>query len=87
MSEKPTRILIVDDTPQNITLLDAVLTPRGYSVDTASSGADALSRVAAEPPDLILRDVSLVFSPADLIYMLVCGSRRCRLIVLMSPWG
>ena len=32
------RLLIVDDSPQNIRLLDAVLSPRGYAVLPASSG-------------------------------------------------
>ncbi|WP_112218921.1 response regulator [Polynucleobacter campilacus] len=36
---KPTNILIVDDTAENIDLLKAVLESRGYAVKTASSGA------------------------------------------------
>ena len=50
-------ILIVDDLPQNIRLLEAVLTPRGYEVATASSGAQALDRVAAGGIGLVLLDV------------------------------
>ena len=37
------RILVVDDLPQNIRLLEAVLEPEGYEVVAASSGADALN--------------------------------------------
>jgi adenylate cyclase len=52
------RILVVDDQPESIRLLHAVLSPRGYSVDSVSSGAEALERLAAEPaPDLVLLDV------------------------------
>jgi len=52
------RILVVDDQPESIRLLLAVLSPRGYSVDSVSSGAEALQRLAAEPaPDLVLLDV------------------------------
>ena len=51
------RVLVVDDTPENIRLLEAVLGPRGYTVDSASSGAEALERLAAEPPDLVLLDI------------------------------
>jgi len=52
------RILVVDDTPENIRLLDAVLSPRGYTVDAVSSGAQALEKFAAEPlPDLVLLDI------------------------------
>jgi adenylate cyclase len=50
-------ILLVDDLPQNIRLLEAVLTPRGYQVDAAASGPEALARVATGPVDLILLDV------------------------------
>ena len=56
MSRQPT-ILLVDDTPLNIKVLEAVLTPRGYTVVSAASGAEALARVAAQPPDLVLLDV------------------------------
>jgi adenylate cyclase len=51
------RILVVDDTPHNIKLLEAVLFPRGYQVIPAMSGAEALAKVPTERPDLILCDV------------------------------
>ena len=51
------RILIVDDTPRNLKLLAAILAARGYAVDTAASGAEALERVEKQQPDLVLLDV------------------------------
>jgi adenylate cyclase len=53
----PARILVVDDTPENVLLLSAVLGNQGYKVVTASSGAEALQLIATEPPDLVLLDV------------------------------
>jgi CheY-like chemotaxis protein len=50
-------ILVVDDLPQNVRLLRAVLEPRGYAVTSASSGAEALARLAAGGIDLVLLDV------------------------------
>jgi adenylate cyclase len=50
-------ILAVDDTPQNIRLLEAVLLPRGYRVVGACSGLEALAAIEAEPPDLVLLDI------------------------------
>jgi adenylate cyclase len=50
-------ILVVDDTPQNIKVLDAILSPRGYRVVTARSGAEALQKVRDEAPDLVLLDI------------------------------
>jgi adenylate cyclase len=51
------KILVVDDTPQNVKVLDAILSPRGYTVVTARSGAEALQKVCDEAPDLILLDI------------------------------
>ncbi len=42
MTEQPAKILVVDDVPENVRLLEAVLTPRGYDVLTASDGITAL---------------------------------------------
>ena len=56
MSESGT-ILVVDDLPQNLRLLQAVLEPRGYEVVLAASGEEALDRLGSHPIDLILLDV------------------------------
>jgi class 3 adenylate cyclase/CheY-like chemotaxis protein len=53
----PAKILVVDDTPANVKLLTDLLTVKGYQVVTATSGEEALARVAAERPDLVLCDV------------------------------
>ena len=50
-------ILAVDDQPQNLRLLDAVLVPRGYRLITASSGEQALEQLGEAVPDLVLLDV------------------------------
>ncbi|HVA23630.1 MAG TPA: adenylate/guanylate cyclase domain-containing protein [Chloroflexota bacterium] len=51
------KILVVDDTPANIKVLDAVLSPRGYEVLAAANGEEGLAKVASEQPDLVLLDV------------------------------
>ena len=51
------RILVVDDVPQNVRLLEAVLKPRGYEVVTAADGPAALALVESADPDLVLLDV------------------------------
>jgi adenylate cyclase len=58
MTDRPT-ILVVDDVVQNVRLLEAVLTPRGYDVVTATDGPRALSLVGSEQPDLVLLDVMM----------------------------
>ena len=57
MGERPPRILVVDDVPENARLLEAVLVPRGYDVVIAHDGLAALDRAQAEELDLILLDV------------------------------
>jgi adenylate cyclase len=55
--DRAARILVVDDTPQNIKVLEAMLVPRGYSVLAARSGPEALGAIARDVPDLVLLDV------------------------------
>ena len=52
-----TTVLVVDDQPQNIRLLDAILTPRGYDVRTAASGEEALAVLAGTEIDIVLCDI------------------------------
>jgi class 3 adenylate cyclase len=53
------RILVVDDTPANVKLLVDVLAARGYAVDSAADGDEALAKIAAQPPDLVLLDIMM----------------------------
>jgi adenylate cyclase len=48
---------VVDDLPQNVRLLDAVLAPKGYDVVAAASGQQALDHVAQDEMDLVLLDI------------------------------
>jgi adenylate cyclase len=50
-------ILVVDDTPANVRLLEAVLVPRGYAVLVAESGQAALDLITGQRPDLVLLDI------------------------------
>jgi DNA-binding NarL/FixJ family response regulator len=51
------RILVVDDTPANVRLLEAVLSAAGYEVVPATSGDAALAAVAERSPDVVLLDI------------------------------
>ena len=55
----PARLLVVDDTPLNVKLLADALRTKGYAVETAASGPEALEKIAAGPPDLVLLDVMM----------------------------
>jgi diguanylate cyclase (GGDEF)-like protein len=56
---RPARILIVDDHEDNVEVLRARLEARGYECDSAADGEEALAKVEADPPDLILLDVMM----------------------------
>jgi class 3 adenylate cyclase/CheY-like chemotaxis protein len=53
----PETILVVDDLPANVRLLEAVLGPRGFTVVPAGSGREALDAVTGGAIDLVLLDV------------------------------
>ncbi|MFW6132684.1 MAG: response regulator, partial [Planctomycetota bacterium] len=53
------RVLVVDDNEQNLELLVAYLEDIGCAVDSATSGSEALEKVAAGTPDLILLDIMM----------------------------
>jgi two-component system cell cycle response regulator len=53
------RVLVVDDILPNVKLLEAKLTSEYYDVLTATNGKEALEKVAAQSPDLVLLDVMM----------------------------
>jgi len=53
------RVLLVDDVPENRTLVAAVLRQLGLSVDLAADGAEAVSAAAANRYDAILMDITM----------------------------
>ena len=53
------KILIVDDEPINIELLEDLLIPQKYIVEGALNGEEALDKIQKELPDLILLDVMM----------------------------
>ncbi|MDA3935709.1 MAG: response regulator, partial [Actinomycetota bacterium] len=52
-------MLVVDDEPAIANLAKIKLTNEGFDVVTAHNGEEALERVAAEPPDVIVLDVMM----------------------------
>jgi DNA-binding response OmpR family regulator len=53
------RVLVVDDEPYAVELLQECLTAKGYEVLTASDGEEALRKVKEERPHVILLDVRM----------------------------
>jgi len=58
-STADTKILIVDDHPNNLRLLAKILESEGYIVRKALNGMMALRGIERNPPDIILLDISM----------------------------
>ena len=58
-SESRERILVVDDNEMNRDMLSRRLQRKGYHVDTAIGGREALEALAAESYDLVLLDIMM----------------------------
>ncbi len=57
--QESAKILVVDDEPRNVRILQIQLNARGYTVYTAADGLEALDAVEKEMPDLILLDINM----------------------------
>jgi two-component system KDP operon response regulator KdpE len=55
----PPHILVIDDEPQILRALRTILTEKHFRVTTASRGEEGLALAAANPPDVIILDLSL----------------------------
>ncbi|HXH82243.1 MAG TPA: response regulator [Candidatus Tectomicrobia bacterium] len=55
----PPRILVVDDNPANVKVLQTRLGAEGYDIVTAADGEEALAAAYAHQPDLVLLDVMM----------------------------
>lgn len=52
-------IVIIDDTPENLHLLNDILSERGYRVRALPNGQMGISSCMASPPDLVLLDITM----------------------------
>jgi two-component system, OmpR family, KDP operon response regulator KdpE len=57
--ERPTHILVVDDEEQIRRALKSILSTRGYTLEMASTGGEALIKAIDTPPDLVVLDLML----------------------------
>lgn len=84
-------ILLVDDEPRYLRLLEVNLLPEGYAIRTASNGQEAVEAVAASAPDLILLDIMMPvmdgftacerireFSTVPIVFLTAKGEERDR---------
>ena len=59
MKNSQPNVLIVDDEPRNVRILEGILAPMKYNLRKAANGIEALKQVEKELPDIILLDVMM----------------------------
>jgi len=77
------KILIVDDEPFNVDYLEQELAELGYETISAANGQEALDKVAAEAPDLILLDVMMPVMDGFTVCRLLKEQDETRLIPIV----
>src|SRR6266851_6952287 len=79
----PAKILIVDDEPFNVDYLEQELEDLGYETVSAANGREALEKVAAEAPDLILLDVMMPVMDGFTVCRILKEHEETRLIPII----
>jgi PleD family two-component response regulator len=59
MTEEKSTILVADDNPANLQVVENMLSNFGFDVRVAMNGQDALLNINEEPPDLVLLDIHM----------------------------
>jgi two-component system KDP operon response regulator KdpE len=78
------RILLVDDEVSIQRALAPLLRSRGYDVDVAGTGADALRIAAQHPPDLIILDLGLPDLEGSEVCRRIRGSATMPIVILSA---
>lgn len=77
------KILVVDDVPQNVRLLEMNLKAEGYQVVAAYGGQEALKKVETENPDLVLLDIMMPVMDGYEVCRRLRKNRRTRALPIV----
>jgi DNA-binding response OmpR family regulator len=78
------KILVIEDDPASLRLMQYILSHKGYEVLTAVNGLDGLKKTRSESPDLIILDVMLPgMDGFDICYHLRAEPQTAKLPILM----
>jgi CheY-like chemotaxis protein len=81
------RVLVVDDDPVVGKSFDRVLSPKGYAVITAASGAEALARLEAEKYDMVYTDIKMPGMDGVEVAKRIKASRPWLPVVIVTGYG
>jgi len=79
----PAKVLLVDDRPDNLVLLEAVLEPLGLDLVLASSGAEALGALLVDEFAVVVLDVQMPDMDGFETARLIKGRERTRLVPII----
>jgi two-component system sensor histidine kinase/response regulator len=80
MEEKKNKILVVDDEDLNVRFLTTFLTRKGFEIDVASTGVEALERIGQSKPDVVLLDAMMPTMDGFEVCRRLRGSEDTRLL-------
>ena len=83
----PAKILVVDDEPQIRRLLRVALDRAGHATVEAASGREALHRIAADRPEVVLLDLGLPDRDGLELVPLIRGASDAKLLVVSAREG
>ncbi|OGQ04105.1 MAG: hypothetical protein A2979_00380 [Deltaproteobacteria bacterium RIFCSPLOWO2_01_FULL_45_74] len=72
------KILIVEDNPDQLTILKSVLEKQGFKIITATDGEEAVDRSKDETPDLILMDINMPGLRGDMAALRIRGDATTK---------
>lgn len=85
--KNPNHVLVVDDEPSICRLMNVFLTQRGYQVQTANTGEDALVRFQENFPDIVLLDISMPgMRGIDVLRRMKKINATCG-VIMLSAYG
>jgi len=85
--ENQAKILVVDDEPTICSMMTVFLTQIGYQVETVNSGEDAIALFDANPPDMVLLDISMPgMRGIDVLQCMKLRKADCG-VIMLSAYG
>ena len=87
MTDRRSRILVVDDDPEMRALLRSILEGAGHLVETAGSGATALEAFAERRPDLLVLDLAMPEMDGWAVLERLQGQGRLPPVLILSERG
>ncbi|MCT7971547.1 hybrid sensor histidine kinase/response regulator [Laspinema olomoucense] len=80
---KTDRILVVDDSPDNVLLVKTILEEEGYDITQAESGYSALAQIDQSPPDLVLLDIMMPGMDGYEVTRRIRGNKKLSFIPIL----